>query len=91
MATHKQAKKRNRQRLVRTVRNKSVRTRLRGLLREARNATEAGSDDAADLVKLASSMLDRARSKRVLPRKQVSRLKSRLAIGLNKALAKSAE
>ena len=84
MANHKQARKRNRQRITRTARSKAVKTRVRGLLSDAREAVAQGADDAPELVKFASRMLDRAGSKRVLPKKQVARLKSRLAIGLNR-------
>ena len=89
MANHKQAEKRNRQRITRTARARAVKTRVRGLLRDARAAVSEGADDAPELVKLASRMLDRAASKRVLPKKQVARLKSRLAIQLNRSLAEA--
>ncbi len=79
MAHHKSAEKRNRQRLVRTLRNKAVKTRVRRVLRKARSAVEAGAADAPELVKRASQLLDRAGSKTVMPRERVARLKSRLA------------
>jgi len=90
MANHKSAAKRNRQRVIRTLRARSLRTRVRTSLKEARAAVEAaGSEDgnkeeAAKLVQSACQLLDRAASKNVLPKKRASRLKSRLAVSLNK-------
>jgi len=90
MANHKSAAKRNRQRIVRTLRGRALRTRVRTSLKNAREAvaaagTEEGSkDDAAKAVQSASQLLDKAASKNVLPKKRASRLKSRLAVSLNK-------
>ena len=84
MTNHKQAEKRNRQRVRRTGRNRAVRSTLRGVLRAARVAISEGADDAAALAKQATSLLDRAGSKNALPRKRTARLKSRLASALNR-------
>jgi small subunit ribosomal protein S20 len=84
MANHKQAEKRNRQRLNRTARNRAVRSKLRGVIKAARIAVNEGADDAASLVKTATSLLDRAGSKNALPKKRTARLKSRLAAALNR-------
>ena len=87
MANHKSAEKRNRQRLVRTTRGRSVRTRVRRVLKQARIACDNGDDNAAALVKQATSLLDRAATKNAMPIKRTARLKGRLAKRLNKALA----
>ncbi len=85
MANHKSAAKRNRQRLVRTVRHRSVRTRVRHVLKQARLAIDGGEDNAAALVKQATSLLDRAATKNAIPSKRASRLKGRLAARFDKA------
>ena len=85
MANHKSAAKRNRQRLVRTVRARSVRTRLRNVLKQARLAIDGGEENAAALVKQATSLLDRAATKNAIPSKRASRLKGRLAAHFHKA------
>ncbi len=86
MANHKSANKRNRQRNVRTVRNSAVKTHVRRVLKQAHIALESGAEDAAEQVKVASRLLDRAASKNTIPTKRASRLKSRLALRLNKTL-----
>jgi small subunit ribosomal protein S20 len=91
MANHKSAEKRNRQRLVRTERSRALRSRMRSVLRQARDAiaeavgAPAKSASAAELVRVASSLLDRAAAHAVLPKERASRLKSRLAIALHKS------
>lgn len=87
MANHKSAEKRNRQRITRTARHRSVRTRLRGLLAKAREAVDTGNDNAAELVRTTISFIDRAASKNAVPTGRASRLKSRLALRLHKATA----
>jgi|RhiMetdeSRZDD1v2_1073273.scaffolds.fasta_scaffold4107194_2 small subunit ribosomal protein S20 len=89
MANHKSAEKRNRQRIKRTTRGRAVKTRVRRVVRQAQLALESGSKDAAELVALASKLLDRAAAKHVVPEERASRLKSRLALHLNKVSAKS--
>jgi small subunit ribosomal protein S20 len=79
MASHKSADKRNRQRLERTTDARGIRTRVRHVLKNARDAVEQGSENAAALVTKAISLLDRAAAKNAIPFKRVSRLKSRLA------------
>jgi len=85
MANHKSAEKRNRQRTARTTRHRAVRTHLRRALAAARSAVDEGADNAADLVKRATSLLDRAATKNALPSKRASRLKARLALRQNRA------
>ncbi len=90
MANHKSASKRNRQRVARTVRARSVRTRLRNVIKQARVAIDGGDDSAAELVKQATSLLDKAATKNSMPFKRASRLKGRLAARFDKA-AKAAK
>lgn len=85
MANHVSAEKRNRQRLVRTQRNRSVRTLVRNAVKSARAALEAGDKAAAaEPVKKAAIALARAASKGVLHQKTASRATSRIAAALAK-------
>lgn len=83
MATHASAEKRNRQRITRTERNSALKSYVRKALKQARDAIEQGSKDAAALVKEVHTLLDSAASKKVLPFQRASRLKSRLSLSLN--------
>jgi len=84
MANHKSALKRHRQSLDRRARNRTVKTRIRTLLKQARGAIDAGAPNAAELVRDVTSLLDRAASKKVVPEKRAARLKSRLGLGLQR-------
>ena len=84
MANHKSASKRNRQRIVRTTRNHAFKSQVRSALKNARLKLIEDGQDATSEVKHACTMLDCAASKNVLPFKRVARLKSRLAVRLNK-------
>lgn len=85
MSNHASAEKRNRQRLVRTERNRSIRTRIRNSLKKARAAIAAGdAGQALQPVKEASVALARAVTQGVLHQKTASRTISRI----NAALAK---
>ena len=85
MANHASAAKRNRQRIVRTARNKAVRTRVRNALRKAREAIAAGDAAAAkEPVQDASILIARAASKGVLHKKTASRTISRVQSALSK-------
>lgn len=85
MANHPSAAKRNRQRLVRTSRNKSARSALRTILKNARVAIESGDKDAAATqARVAEIALARAASRGVIHGNQASRKTSRLT----KAVAK---
>lgn len=85
MSNHPSAEKRNRQRLVRTERNRAVRTRIRNALKKARAALSAGdAAGAAQPIKEASVALARAVTQGVLHQKTASRTISRI----NAALAK---
>lgn len=85
MANHASAEKRNRQRIVRTERNRSGKSELRTELKKARTAVEKQPKDAAALVKAAVSTADHIASKGIIPRKRAARIKARLARALHKA------
>lgn len=85
MANHASAKKRNRQRITRTARNRSLKARVRGALKSARLAVSSAAQGAVDLVKSATQVLDRAASKNAIPKKRAARLKGRLATRLHRA------
>lgn len=87
MANHPSAEKRNRQRLVRTDRNRAVRSALRTTLKKAHLALDAGSKEtAAALTHAAETALAQAASRGVIHRNNAARRTSRLY----KALAKLA-
>ncbi len=85
MANHASAEKRNRQRIVRTERNRAGKSALRTEIKKARAAIQAAPKDAAAVVKLATVLADKTASKGVVPKKRASRLKARLARALHKA------
>ncbi len=85
MTNHASAKKRNRQRIKRTARNRAVRTSVRSTIKKARCAIDSSADDAAALVRSAQSELDRAAQKGILPRRRAARLKGRLAVALHRS------
>jgi small subunit ribosomal protein S20 len=79
MANIKSQIKRNRQNDRRRLRNKSVQTALKTSVKKARTAVEAGSEEAAELLKKTARDFDRAVSKGVLHKRAAARRKSRLA------------
>jgi small subunit ribosomal protein S20 len=88
VANHKSAKKRARQTLKRAARNRHVRNGARSALRNARVAVTAGDPEKSGTsLKKAESVLRRAASKGVVPKKRVSRLISRLAKSQNQIAA----
>ncbi len=79
MANHASAAKRDRQRIVRTARNKAIRTRVRHALKVARAAIGAGDAAAAkEPVQTVSVLLARAVTQGVLHQKTASRTISRV-------------
>jgi small subunit ribosomal protein S20 len=80
LATHKSAEKRARQALRRRARNRQVRSRVRSAVKAPRAAATAGQPEGLTAsVRAAESLLRRAASKGVIPKKRASRLVSRLA------------
>ena len=90
MANHASAEKRNRQRITRTERNRSVKSSLRTDLKKTRAAI-AGNDEPAAKVQASASKLDKAAKRGAIPTKRASRLKSRLARAAHKAANAKAE
>ena len=88
MANHPSAEKRNRQRVVRTERNRAAKSALRSAIKKAR-ASVAGGDaaKAKTSVATAEKSLAKAASKGVIHPRTAARTTSRIA----KALAKSAK
>lgn len=85
MANHASADKRNRQRIVRTLRNRAVRSSVRTFVRKVRAAIAAKDTAAAEAaLKTAGSELDRAASKGVVHKKAAARTISRLSAQLSK-------
>ncbi len=80
MANHKSAKKRALQNEVRRLRNRSVKTRIKGIVKNVR-ASAAGEDTAQgpEQLKLAQSAIDKAAKKGVYHRKTAARKISRLS------------
>ena len=85
MANHASAVKRNRQRIKKTARNRAGKSELRSELKKARATMKATPAAGADAVKAATSALDRAASRGVIPARRASRVKGRLAAALHKA------
>lgn len=85
MANHPSAEKRNRQRIVRTVRNRAVESTVRSSTKAVRAAIQAGEKAAAQkALQLAISQLGKAATKGVVHRKAASRSVSRLAAAVHK-------
>jgi small subunit ribosomal protein S20 len=85
MANHDSAEKRNRQRVTRTARNRSVRSNVRTILKKARAAIQAGdASKAKEPVADAAKALARAASKGILNKKTASRVTSRISSALGK-------
>jgi small subunit ribosomal protein S20 len=85
MANHPSAEKRNRQRIVRTERNRSVRQAVRTAVKKARAALAAGDADAAkDRASEAVVALAKAASKGVIHKKAAARTTSRIHAALQR-------
>jgi small subunit ribosomal protein S20 len=86
MANHPSAEKRNRQRVVRTERNRAAKSALRTAVKKARSAIATGDEDKAkDPVLTATKALARAASKGVIHPRTAARTTSRIASALSKA------
>lgn len=79
MANHKSALKRNRQNKVRAARNTHVRSTMRTLVKQVREAVAAGDNEAAQAaLELAVPYIDKAATKGVIHKATASRKSSRL-------------
>lgn len=84
MANHKSAEKRIRQSEKRRQRNKTVRTSMRTVVKNCRQALESGDAEAAgEKVRAAERSLRSAASRGIIPKTRADRTVSRLAKALN--------
>lgn len=84
MAHHKDALKRIRQSEKRRLRNKSVRTVYRNLIKQVKEAAEAGElETAKTALAGARKAIDRAVTKKVLKKNTAARYISRLSRSVN--------
>jgi small subunit ribosomal protein S20 len=85
MANHPSAEKRNRQRLVRTERNKAAKSAVRTVVKKARAAIAAGDKATAKrVVQEAEKALAKAAKKGVLHKRSAGRVTSRIHAALAK-------
>ena len=85
MANHPSAEKRNRQRVVRAVRNKAIATSVKSALKQARAAIAGDPKTAQATVQKTIQALARAASRGVIHPKAASRKTARLAAQLHRA------
>ena len=92
MANTKSAEKRNRQSQKRRARNVAVRTSVKTAVKKVREAVARGDGETAKKALLeATSTLDRAASKGVLPKNTASRRIGRLAKAVQKSTTPAAQ
>ena len=85
MANHKSALKRHRQSIKRNLRNNMVRTRIKNVVKEVRSAVESNDTElAATALRKATSILDKAATKKVIHARAAARRISRLSAAVNK-------
>lgn len=79
MANHKSAVKRNKQNQIRNARNNHVRSTMRTMVKNVREAVAAGDKDTAQqALKLAIPCIDKSSSKGVIHKATASRKIARL-------------
>lgn len=88
MARHKSAQKRARQDVKRRERNRTIRTRTRGVVKSLRSELESGGAAVEQKLRSAEGALRRAATKGVIPKRRASRQVSRLTKAANRAKAK---
>jgi small subunit ribosomal protein S20 len=80
LANHKSALKRTRQNEIRRMRNKSVKTRVKSIVKDVRlSVGESSKEEALKKLDMAKSDIDRAAQKGVIHKKTASRKISRLS------------
>jgi len=80
LANHKSALKRARQNEIRRMRNKSVKTRVKSIVKDVRLSVSENSKEAAlKKLEIAKTNIDRAAQKGVIHKKTASRKISRLS------------
>ena len=84
MANHKSAIKRHKQSLRNAARNRTVRTRMKNVIKDVRAAIQQQDSDAAKAALVqATSVMDKAATKGVVHWKNAARKVSRLAKAVN--------
>lgn len=78
MANHKSALKRARQNVVRRARNKAVKTRVKNVVKDVRQAAAENGDAAQEKLREAKSIIDKAATKGVIHKRTAARKVSRL-------------
>lgn len=85
MANHKSALKRTRQNEIRRLRNKSVKTRTKSVIKQIRLASAEDSiDSAMEKLNAAKSAIDKAAKKKAIHKRTAARKISRLSKLVNK-------
>lgn len=85
MANHKSALKRHRQSLKARERNRMMKTRVKNAMKAVRTAIESQDQDAVTAaLKAATTVLDKAASKKVVHWRTAARKISRLSLAANK-------
>lgn len=85
MANHKSALKRHRQNLKANARNRAMRTRIKNMVKAVHEAVDQNDKDKAQqALNAATSVLDKAASKKVVHWRNASRRISRLHHAVNK-------
>ncbi|MBW1643797.1 MAG: 30S ribosomal protein S20 [Deltaproteobacteria bacterium] len=80
MANHKSALKRARQNEIRRIRNKSVKTRVKNIIKDLKLAIDGKSKEAVpEKLNAAKSAVDKAAKKGVIHRRTAARKISRLS------------
>jgi len=80
LANHKSALKRARQNEIRRVRNKSLKTKTKNIVKDVRlSVSESSKEDVLKKLDTAKSDIDRAAQKGVIHKKTASRKISRLS------------
>jgi small subunit ribosomal protein S20 len=80
LANHKSALKRARQNTVRRLRNKSVKTRVKSVVKNVRQAVSDNlQDNVAQELNVAKSVIDRAAKKGTIHKRTAARKISRLS------------
>ena len=91
MPNSRSARKSQRKNEARRGRNRAQRSTLRSQVKKVRTAVEAGEfDSAEELYRVTSKRLDQAAAKHLIHKNKAARLKSRLAIMINKHKAEGA-
>jgi len=90
LANHKSALKRARQNEVKRIRNKSLKTSVKNIVKEVRAAVAENSvDEAREALTKAVSIIQKTSAKKILHKKQASRKISRLTLKVNQMTANS--